>query len=335
MSFLIKKKQSISSLLEYADNSSFISWDMEPEMRNFNNLPEVKYRNHFVDQKFNEGLNEILKIYIKITLTELENLISNSLKFLGLSQFHGYGVELGSGTGAFASMFCKLNPSVKKIFAVEICDRFPKTIIPEVSKKVLNTNFNKVLPILGSFNNLMIKNNELDFIIEMGSLHHSNNLSKSFSEISRTLKSKGKLLAFDRCHSNTLSDEKVKEMLDLEYDNNFLVSHGYPSNIKLTRRQNGEHEYRLFEWRKASEDAGMKLVRIFSTKKINLKRFVKGILSLFPDRFTKKFYKTHDSDLKTSIDFLRNKLNVISNKNSLDTVLIGEKDFTVFLWEKI
>ena len=58
-------------------------------------------------------------------------------------------------------------------------------------------------------------------------------------------------------------------------------------------------------------------------------------MSLFPDRITKKLYKTHDSDLKTSLDYLKNKLKIISNKNSLDTVLIGEKDFTVFLWEKI
>ena len=335
MSRLITKKQSISSLLAYSKDSSFLNWAMESELKNFNELPEVKCRNHFVDKKFDEGLDEILKIYIKITLIELESLISNSLKYLGLSKFQGYGLELGSGTGAFASVFCKLNPSVKKILALEICDRFPKTIIPVVSKKVLDSNFNKVLPVLGSFNNLMLKDNELDFIIEMGSLHHSDNLSKSFSEIARTLKPKGKLLAFDRCHSNTVSDKKVKEMLDLEYDENFLFSHGYPLDIKLTRRQNGEHEYRLFEWEKASEDAGMRLKRIFSTKKINFKRFVKGILSLFPDRITKKLYKTHDSDLKTSLDYLKNKLKIISNKNSLDTVLIGEKDFTVFLWEKI
>ena len=30
---------------------------------NFNELPEVKCRNHFVDKKFDEGLDEILKIY--------------------------------------------------------------------------------------------------------------------------------------------------------------------------------------------------------------------------------------------------------------------------------
>ena len=74
-------------------------------------------------------------------------------------------------------------------------------------------------------------------------------------------------------------------MLDQEYDNEFKKHFGIPIEKKLTRRMNGEREYRLRDWQKSFQKSGFSRVQHFRLTKCasnNLFfRTIKYILSYF------------------------------------------------------
>ena len=49
-------------------------------------------------------------------------------------------------------------------------------------------------------------------------------------------------------------------MLNIRYDEEFLIKNHRHKDLILTRRQNGEHEHRIFEWKKFFHDAKFELL---------------------------------------------------------------------------
>ena len=74
----------------------------------------------------------------------------------------------------------------------------------------------KVVPVVGNFDNLQLQDKSIDFIIEFDSLHHSFNIEKTIRESGRVLKSGAQLVAIDRSHWNT-SKRRRSELENQEY----------------------------------------------------------------------------------------------------------------------
>ena len=204
-----------------------------------------------------KGFSAILDEYVYIHPENVENtfnIIPNSSEFI-----HGIGVDLGGGVGCISSTLAK-RKNVKKIYCVELVEEAVTMCQPIVKHEILKENDNKVISVVGDFDNLDLENHSIDFAVSWDSMHHSMDLIKTLKECKRVLKKNGIFIIVDRAHNNSTPDSEIKRMLDIAYDENFLTKFYRPKDMILTRRENGEHEHRFFEWDKFFEASGFKLI---------------------------------------------------------------------------
>jgi SAM-dependent methyltransferase len=193
------------------------------------------YKEHIYMEK--EELLEILEISVSANNFEMS----------------GVGVELGSGCSAISVELAKRNQNIRKIYAVEI--------VPEIVEYAavpliyMHSVEEKVVPVVGSFDDIKLSDNSVDFIIEFDSLHHSFDLNRTIRESNRILKPGSKLLAIDRAHWST-SKRRRNELENVEYSKEFLTARGLDPNISVTRAENGEHEHLLDDYLNAFKNAG-------------------------------------------------------------------------------
>ena len=185
----------------------------------------------------------------------------------------GLGVDLGGGVGLLSSIIAK-KKKVKKIFCVEIVRNAVELCQPKIKKKVLMKGLDKVISVNGSFDELNLKDNSIDFCIAWDAMHHSRNIIKTLVESRRVLKKSGKMIIIDRGHDNETPNKEINRMLNIKYSKNFLKENYLPLNKILTRKMNGENEYRFFEWEEFFKKSKFKVVKkiIFNESKVkNLK----------------------------------------------------------------
>lgn len=249
---------------------------------NLFNSAAVVNRNIFAENLALKSPQEIVANYVYLSKHEMEDLFKIATRRLKDNPIKGIGIELGAGCGLLSSVIAQ-SADVEKIYAVEICEKMSNLIIPKISSWVIGSGYRKVVPVIGSFDNLELESRSLDFAVEIDSYHHSSDLKTTFSECHRVLKPGGTLICIDRCHPDTLSDDDVEKMLSLVYSKEFLISNYYPSDTILTRKQNGEHEYRYSEWKEAFILAGFdEIYKIEILKYITFKSALKGLLSVIP-----------------------------------------------------
>ena len=114
----------------------------------------------------------------------------------------------------------------------------------------------KVVSVVGNFNSLELSNSTLDFAIAWDSLHHSDSLEETLLELHRVLKNNGQVVIVDRAHSDETPTEHLEELLNIEYSKEFKDANFIQSDQIVTRRDNGEHEYRLMDWERYAVRAG-------------------------------------------------------------------------------
>lgn len=204
-----------------------------------------------------KGFDALIKDYVYIYP---EN-VKKTFQFIpeAWESFKGKGVDLGSGVGCISSTIAKKD-SVKKVFSVELVESVVNLCQPIIIKKILAENADKVISVVGDFDNLKLKDNSLDFAVSWFSMHHSMNPVKTFRETWRVLKPGGKFIYVDKVHNNDTPDKEIERMLNIVYNEDFLKKNFRAPGIKLTRRDNGEHEYRFFEWEKFIKKTGFKIV---------------------------------------------------------------------------
>lgn len=185
--------------------------------------------------------DEIVNDYCVDALKQAEEIIGKRM--------HGTVVEVGAGTGIYSCQIAK-NEEVEKVYSVE----YSKGCVEELMTYVIKSfNFeskveNKIFPVVGSFDNISLPDNSVDFVIDVGSLHHSEDRFKTIKEIYRILKIGGYLIGVDRFSANTSTNLDLNKRLDVEYSKEFKDVRGYDPNEKLTRRMNSEHDPLLAEW---------------------------------------------------------------------------------------
>ena len=200
---------------------------------------------------------QIYSEHIYIEKSELLEIIDIAISSTGF-QPQGVGVELGAGCAAISVELVKSNPEINKIYAVEIVPEIVEfAAVPLID---MHMNNEKVIPVVGDFDSLKLKDESIDFIVEFDSLHHSFNLEKTIAESGRVLKSGGQLLAIDRSHWSA-SKRRRLELENQEYSIKFLEDRGIPVETRITRADNGEHEYLLSEYIGAFKHAGFSEIK--------------------------------------------------------------------------
>jgi ubiquinone/menaquinone biosynthesis C-methylase UbiE len=255
----------------------FLSWIDESKL---NNLPWVKGRNNFGAECNKLNPDEIIKKYVYISNQDVTTLMKWISRMHG-NVFHGVGIELGAGVALFSSVLTRHYKKIDKIYAVELVPFIAKKIQKKIIKKYGDVK--KVISVLGSFDDLRLKDNTCDFIIEYDSLHHSFNLKNTLKEAYRVLKPGGVLIAIDRVQPNTMHSGVKYRLLNKVYDKNFLNLHHYDQDSILTREKNGEHEYREKEWKLAFSEAGFKNFTLTHFTKTSFKYFFFSFLVLLPE----------------------------------------------------
>ena len=204
-----------------------------------------------------KGFSAIIDEYVYIHPENVENtfdIIPNSSEHI-----HGIGIDLGGGVGCISSTLAK-RKNVKKIYCVELVEEAVTMCQPIVKREILKENDNKVISVVGDFDDLNLENNSIDFAVSWDSMHHSMNLVKTLKECKRVLKKNGIFIIVDRAHNNSTPDSEIERMLNIVYDENFLTKFYRPKGTILTRKENGEHEHRFFEWDNFFEGSGFKLI---------------------------------------------------------------------------
>ncbi len=246
----------------------------------------MKNKNHFIDvgDSFAKKLSkknpdQISVEYCMMELTEHLMFISEVFNKLGI-ELAGMGMEIAAGTGTFSCSIARLYPNIEKIYALEIVPEVVKILQPKIIK---HTNMQgRVIPMIGDFNNIQLPDNSLDFVIGYNSFHHSNDLKKTMAEVSRVLKSGGKLIFIDRAAPNYMTKAQEDWLLNRDYPKEYKIQHGIDPKKPYTRAQHGEHEPRFYDWDIAIFNANLKLdsIAIFTQK--TFKRFIKILLSFVP-----------------------------------------------------
>ena len=262
-------------------------WPVDEKLKN---EAEENYRTKFALSLKNTGhINIIRKLTFdgaapNVTVENIENLFEFlENKLLG-RQLKGVGLEIGSGPAVFSAILAK-QEKIKKMYAVEICQNIVELLMPETIAGIAGDNSEKVVGCVGDFNNLDLPDNSIDFIFDFFSLHHSSDPLVTLKECYRVLKNDGFILALDKARPDNISQDDIDRMLNKEYDNNYKKQFGIPINQKLTRRMNGENEYRLKDWISFFEQCEFKrfehfhLAQCVGSKPLIL---MKKILSIFP-----------------------------------------------------
>ena len=189
-----------------------------------------------------KGYKEIEKNYTYIGPKIIKKILytsSYTKKFI-----KGVGIDLGGGAGIISSTIA-LSKKVEKIYCNEIVENASKYCHPIVKKKILKKKANKVISVVGNFNDLHFKNNQFDFAIIWDSFHHSSSPLTTLKQINRVLKKNSYLFIIDRAHNNDTPKKEINRALNHTYDLEFKKKNYFPLEKKITRKMNGEREYKF------------------------------------------------------------------------------------------
>lgn len=194
--------------------------------------------------------------------SSLINGAANFLEKIG-QPVKGVGADLGSGTGSGACVVSKY-PAVTQVYAVECSEMFVKDVMPIVFEH-LNAQTEKIQRVVGDFDRMQVEDGSLDFLVEIGSYHHSDDLARSARESWRVLKPGGVIIALDRAWQDDTSRQYLEELLDKPLNVPLKRKYGLPEDQPFTRRDWGEHEYTFGDWEKAFGDVGFSSIAFYQT----------------------------------------------------------------------
>ena len=220
-------------------------------------------------------LNDILK---KNNLVEKLKQINNDYK-LNI-------VDMCSGSGVFGIALAKVLGGNGVIHFVDIVGEYHQTAI-QYTGLILGTSYQPITYTC-SADNTSIPDKSVDIIIEVNGFHHVPSLTKAVIESKRILKTDGIFLGLDRIHENNVSDQQLNTLLDAEYSSSWLKENNYVDE-KLTRRENGEGELRLFEWENALIDANFADPLLIEYVNRCRRSYKVWLISNLPEKFSKLF----------------------------------------------
>ncbi|OJI07376.1 hypothetical protein BK004_01435 [bacterium CG10_46_32] len=233
-------------------NKNYLEWKKQSD-------PDKGFavRGTLVEHAAKKGFNAIIDEYVYIYPENIERTFR--LLPLAWESFKGVGVDLGGGVGCVAATIAR-KPEVEKIYCVEFTKEVVELCQSIVKQVVLPGKEDKVVSVLGDFDNLELADGSIDFAIDWDSLHHSYDVIKTLRECHRVLKPSGRLIMVDRVHNNNTPESELERRRTIVYDKEFLRRNYLDENIVLTRKDLGEHEWRFREWESFFSAAGFKVL---------------------------------------------------------------------------
>jgi SAM-dependent methyltransferase len=270
---------------------SILSGDVErPEYLDFRppadyvNAPAISSREQAIEKGLHEkNLGTIAGFQglppYKVLQETLDTLRDAAL----FPDLRGIGLELGAGLALF-SIACLERDITKKIdgiVALEAVKTFVEKGIKKASAELLDKRGQALLPCYGVFEDIPVEDGTFDFVIQIESLHHAEDLNIAIQEVSRVVKKGGILISLDRSWIDSTSRDTLEEMLDHVYSREWLKSKKFDYDRKFTRRDNGEHEYTDKDWIKAFESNDFQLIsKVHLQPKIQTWHLLKRIICL-------------------------------------------------------
>jgi SAM-dependent methyltransferase len=166
------------------------------------------------------------------------------------SPIGGSVMEIGAGTG-WCSAHLSRRPDVERVFAVDY-DRYA---VHELMPRVFgyaNARNEIISRVFGSFNHMPQVHGQIDLVVSIGAIHHSENLMATLKEVYRVLKPGGYFLASEPCEANSLTMKNQIAKAESE-DPSSLKKYGR----KVKQKENSDHYYRVCEFEAASYWVGM------------------------------------------------------------------------------
>ena len=237
----------------FKKKDSFITWKIDKKILS---TEDYKLNNKIAKKYSKKNFNIIAKKYTTILPKNVHALLKTNRKIW--KSLKNDGADLGGGVGVVSSVVAK-KKTINKVYCIEPVENAVTKCQPIIKSKILNKDEYKVLSVLGTFDNIELKKSSLDFCIAWDAMHHSSNLLKTLKEVKKVLKRNGKFVIVDRAHNNGTTDAEIKRMENVVYDKEFLKSNSLPLNKILTRKMNGEREYRFKEWESFFKKAGFKI----------------------------------------------------------------------------
>lgn len=257
-----------------------IIWEDKEEL---NKIDWIKKYNGACDKWISKKPNEISKYYSYFKIEEHKLFVEEICRKINLD-LSGVGLEIGSGPGIFSNSVIKIFEKIEKIFLLE---KVPN--VYSLQKKIAKYNGteNKLVNVLGDFNNIKLPNESLDFILDFDSIHHSENFELTFSEISRVLKPGGKLFCFDRGQPNYVTKNQINYLLEIEYSRDYKIENGIDPKMYFTRKMNGETEPYLKDWCRNGIKNNLS-PSIYLFRKKSIKHFLRSLYGLLVPFIVKK-----------------------------------------------
>ncbi len=216
--------------------------------KNIYHQSEYDLNSSLADLCYKNGtLDFLCKTYTSIDKKNIVDLISKIPQSNKI--FSGNGIDLGGGPGLISGSLVNQYKGIKTIILLEIVTNVLEKCFPIVRSQLLAEEVkDKILPISGSFDEINLKTNTLNFAIAWDSIHHSFDPIKTLNEVNRTLVKGGYFVVVDRAHNNDTPDSEIQRMLNIQYSKEFISQNNLPEGTQLTRFENGEHEYRFRDW---------------------------------------------------------------------------------------
>ncbi len=266
-----------------------LRWKIDSELKN--HLDNHYQAKESVELK-SKTPAEIIGIYTfsygapQLTLEGATKFLHFVEKLIG-KKLSGIGVELGAGPGTHTALLAN-EPNVKKVYGVEASESIVLNLMPIIVPYIAKENSNKVVGVVGEFENLELPNNSVDFVFDFFSLHHTSDLQNALKEINRILKPGGFLFCFDKAREDSLNEEDLKKLLETEYPAEFKKKMGIPPDRVHTRRMNGENEYRRKDWLKFLKESEFRNIKHYNIAKVSSNsvviKYLKTLFSILPFR---------------------------------------------------
>jgi ubiquinone/menaquinone biosynthesis C-methylase UbiE len=248
---------------------------------------EISLRERIAKKYAESPLNTILERYAGMSYEDAREYFRQL--FCAIGPLTGRGIELGAGVGCFGASVVHECPGVTQLYALEVVGGVVNLLQPRVFSGLADAHANTLVSVHGSFDDIQLPDNSLDFAIELEALHHAEDLTKTLREVARVLKPGGILLCLDRVCSDRMTDAERDYLLDYVYSEEWKALNDVPPSQTVTRRQNGEHEIRRKEWLESLDAAGFTVTRMCFTRTRDWKKIAKCLVGYVPLSIRRRF----------------------------------------------
>jgi|GEM_PF-4445789 SAM-dependent methyltransferase len=216
---------------------------------------------------------------------DIKGYLDKALLFIG-RPLTGRVVDLGAGTGTLTSIISH-HAGLQKACAVEISEAYVNRIMPIVFSAT-DADTSRIDRIIGNFDRLGFEDSSIDFVIENGAFHHSDNIELTIRETSRILKKDGWFIGIDRGHPGNLTNKDLDEMLEKPFGQKIKAIYGIPEEKHITRRDWGEHELRCCDWNHYFSKQGFRTYILSFFRPTGLSKLLWPFYRIFGDMMLKR-----------------------------------------------